>query len=63
LDIGSHYTTGPGLQFLMQGFENIREQFIGPDDQTDAFLGLPEPLNRLHDPARSIDNGELRITG
>jgi len=64
LDIGSHYATGPpGLQFLMQAFENIREQFIGPDDQTDAFLGLPEPLNRLHDPARSIDNGELRITG
>jgi len=61
-DIGSHYTVGPDLELLMHEFENLREQFVSPDDQTEAFLTLPVSL-RGTEPAGSLHNGELRITG
>jgi hypothetical protein len=44
----------------MQEFENIKKAFNGGSQI--SYIPLPPPLNDLHDPERSIEDGEIRIT-
>jgi hypothetical protein len=60
--IGSHIVFGSEMQKIMTAFQNIKHQFKGLGHPEESWIILPQPLNQQHDPARSIVNGELRIT-
>jgi hypothetical protein len=60
--IGSHIIIGPKMQQIMLDFQVIKHQFKGLGDPAESIIHLPNPLNKLHDPSRSIVGGELCIT-
>jgi hypothetical protein len=60
--IGSHTVFGKEMQRIMTAFQGIKHQFEGLGYPEESWIALPQPLNQQHDPARSIIDGELRIT-
>jgi hypothetical protein len=48
------------MQKIMQQFETVKKAFNGSSQI--SYIQLPRPLNELHDPGRSIEHGEIRIT-
>lgn len=60
--IGSHTTFGEGMQRIMTAFQSIKHQFKGLGNPEASWIVLPQPLHQQNDPARSIIDGELRIT-
>jgi hypothetical protein len=60
--IGSHIVFEGEMQKIMTTFQDIKHQFEGLGYPEESWITLPQPLNKEHDPARSIVNGELRIT-
>jgi hypothetical protein len=60
--IGSHTMLEKETLRIMTAFQDIKHQFKGLGYPEESWIALPQPLNRQHDPARSIIDGELRIT-
>jgi hypothetical protein len=60
--IGSHNVIEPKVQQIMLDFQTIKHEFKGLGEPAEGFIGLPWPLSTLDDPARSIVNGEIRIS-
>jgi hypothetical protein len=61
-DIGSHTIVEPLMRNIMEDFEVIRKNFKGTGIPREVYIALPRPLDQLHDPDRSIIEGEIRIT-
>jgi hypothetical protein len=60
--IGSHTVLEKEMPRIMAVFQDIKHQFKGLGYPEENWITLPRPLNQEHDPARSIIDGELRIT-
>jgi hypothetical protein len=61
-DVGSHTTVGRDLKAVMKQFEYVKEDFDGHLGESQGYIRLPGDLNNLHNPAKGIEDGEVRIT-